>query len=1034
MRRCFFLLLMLAGVLMVQSQNRQISGYVVDRDTKEPVPQVTIQLLAEKDSAFVAGALSGDDGSFMLKVEKDGRYVVRFTSVGYKREQKNVTLKDSANVDLGQVVIGADAIMLKNTTITGQAVRVTVVEDTTIYNAAAYRTPEGSVVEELVKKLPGAEVSDDGTVTINGKKVSKVKVDGKEFMTGDTKTAMKNLPTSIVEKVKTYDEKSDLARITGIEDDEETTVLDFGLKEGMHRGTFGNVDLGIGTKKRYSDRLMGSYMDNSTRLMAFGSANNVGDRGFPGGGGGGRFGGGQNGLNASKMVGVNFNKEAGKRIGRRGGRGSNSGRELEVDASVLWNHNDGDRSSVTSGENFVATAGSFSNSKSQNFSRSNSLQGQLRLEWQPDTLWNVNVRANVNYGTNDGNTKSQNLSFNMDPYEQPGITDPFEQLEELERIDSMMVNARKNASVSYSDRLTANMNVQVNRRLNSNGRNLTLRGEAGYGDNDSKSLSENSVELYQVRNYLNTGDSTYITRRYNVTPTKNWNYTLQATYSEPLTRRMFLQLNYRFQYRYNKSDRATYDFSSNNPLMAGTPFGPNQEGSVFNVWNERYGGWDYYFNQFDHPLDAYESDSLSRFSEYTNYIHDLRLTLRIIQPKYQLNLGVLLQPQRTHFVQRYYGHDADTVRNVFNIAPTMNFRYRWDRQQQLRVEYRGSSSQPSMTDLLDITDDSDPLNVSKGNPGLKPSFNHRLTARYNNFIQNHTRFINANVSWSTTLNSISNMVTYNQQTGGRITKPENINGNWNASASFTYNQSIDTLGVWNISTSTGYNYNHYVSYVTLSRNASSERNTTYSSSVNERLQLSVRKDWFEITADGSVNYSHTRNLLQATGNLDTWQFTYGASLNLYAPWGMSLSTDIHNQSRRGYSDETLNTNELIWNAQLAQGFLKGKPLTVTLQFYDILHQMSNFSRTINAMRRSDTSYNSINSYAMLHVIYRINLFGSREARRGMRGFGGDFGMPPGGDGMRGGGFGGGRGGNRGGNRGGGGGRGGNRGGGFGGGR
>ena len=157
MRRCFFLLLMLAGVLMVKSQNRQISGYVVDRDTKEPVPQVTIQLLTEKDSAFVAGALSGDDGSFMVKVEKDGRYVVRFTSVGYKREQKNVALKDSANVDLGQVVIGADAIMLKNTTITGQAVRVTVVEDTTIYNAAAYRTPEGSVVEELVKKLPNSQ-------------------------------------------------------------------------------------------------------------------------------------------------------------------------------------------------------------------------------------------------------------------------------------------------------------------------------------------------------------------------------------------------------------------------------------------------------------------------------------------------------------------------------------------------------------------------------------------------------------------------------------------------------------------------------------------------------------------------------------------------------------------------------------------------------------------------------------------------------------------------------------------------------------
>ena len=957
-------------------QNRQISGQVVDRDTKDPIPQVTIQLLSAADSAFVAGALTGDDGAFRLNASENGRYILRFTSVGYQREHRNITIKDTANVDLGTVVMGADAIMLKNTTVTAQAVRVTVVEDTTIYNAAAYRTPEGSVVEELVKKLPGAEVSDDGTVTINGKRVKKVKVDGKEFMTGDTKTAMKNLPTSIVDKVKTYDERSDLARITGIEDDEETTVLDFGLKEGMHRGTFGNVDLGLGTKKRYSGRAMGSYMNRKSRIIGLGSANNVGDRGFPGGGGGGRFGGGQNGLNASKTAGLNFNHESGQRKGQRGSA-------LQTDASLQWNHNDGDRFSTTSTQNFVATSGAFSNSLSQNFSRSNNIQGQMRLEWTPDTLWNVNMRANVNYSDNDGHTTSQNASYNMNPYDQEGITDPLAQQEELERIDKMMVNARNNNSVSYSDNLTANISMMVNRRLNPYGRNVTLRGDAGYGNNESKSLSENAVELYQVKNYLETGDSTYVTRRYNLTPTKNWNYSLQATYSEPLTRRMFLQFNYQFRYRYNKSDRSTYDFSSNNPLMAGTMLGPNQPGSIFEGWNELYGGWDSYFKQLGHPVDYYESDSLSRFSEYKNYIHDLRVTLRIIQPKYQLSAGVLIQPQRTHFVQRYYGHDADTVRNVLNIAPTMNFRYRWNRQKQLRVEYRGSSSQPSMGDLLDITDDSNPLDVTKGNPGLKPSFTHRFNLRFNNFIQSHTRFINANASWSTTRNSISNKVTYNALTGGRITQPENINGNWNASAGITYNQSVDSAGVWNISTATNYSYNHYVAYVTLGRNASSERNTTYTSSISERLQLSMRKDWFEVTLDGSCSYNHTRNLLQETGNLDTWQFSYGGSLNLYAPWGMSLSTDMHNQSRRGYSDATLNTNELIWNAQLSQSFLKGKPLTVMLQFYDILHEMSNFSRTINAMRRSDTSYNSINSYAMLHVVYRLNVFGSREARRGM---------------------------------------------------
>lgn len=976
MRRIIFLGLVWMMATLGWGQNRQISGQVVDRDTKDPIPQVTIQLLSAADSAFVAGTLTGDDGAFRLNASENGRYILRFTSVGYQREHRNITIKDTANVDLGTVVMGADAIMLKNTTVTAQAVRVTVVEDTTIYNAAAYRTPEGSVVEELVKKLPGAEVSDDGTVTINGKRVKKVKVDGKEFMTGDTKTAMKNLPTSIVDKVKTYDERSDLARITGIEDDEETTVLDFGLKEGMHRGTFGNVDLGLGTKKRYSGRAMGSYMNRKSRIIGLGSANNVGDRGFPGGGGGGRFGGGQNGLNASKTAGLNFNHESGQRKGQRGSA-------LQTDASLQWNHNDGDRFSTTSTQNFVATSGAFSNSQSQNFSRSNNIQGQMRLEWTPDTLWNVNMRANVTYSDNDGHTTSQNASYNMNPYDQEGITDPLAQQEELERIDKMMVNARNNNSVSYSDNLTANISMMVNRRLNPYGRNVTLRGDAGYGNNESKSLSENAVELYQVKNYLETGDSTYVTRRYNLTPTKNWNYSLQATYSEPLTRRMFLQFNYQFRYRYNKSDRSTYDFSSNNPLMAGTMLGPNQPGSIFEGWNELYGGWDSYFKQLGHPVDYYESDSLSRFSEYKNYIHDLRVTLRIIQPKYQLSAGVLIQPQRTHFVQRYYGHDADTVRNVLNIAPTMNFRYRWNRQKQLRVEYRGSSSQPSMGDLLDITDDSNPLDVTKGNPGLKPSFTHRFNLRFNNFIQSHTRFINANASWSATRNSISNKVTYNALTGGRITQPENINGNWNASAGITYNQSVDSAGVWNISTATNYSYNHYVAYVTLGRNASSERNTTYTSSISERLQLSMRKDWFEVTLDGSCSYNHTRNLLQETGNLDTWQFSYGGSLNLYAPWGMSLSTDMHNQSRRGYSDATLNTNELIWNAQLSQSFLKGRPLTVMLQFYDILHEMSNFSRTINAMRRSDTSYNSINSYAMLHVMYRLNVFGSREARRGM---------------------------------------------------
>ena len=212
-----------------------------------------------------------------------------------------------------------------------------------------------------------------------------------------------------------------------------------------------------------------------------------------------------------------------------------------------------------------------------------------------------------------------------------------------------------------------------------------------------------------------------------------------------------------------------------------------------------------------------------------------------------------------------------------------------------------------------------------------------------------------------------------------------------------------------------FNHNNSVGYLFNNDINESIKNTTKNTMIMERLQGSFRKDWFEIALDGSVNYTRARNKFQSQSNLDTWQFSYGGSINIFAPWGTSLSTDLHNQSRRGYNDSSMNTNELIWNAQISQSFLKGNALTVSIQFYDMLHQMSTYSRSINAMQRTDSEYNSINSYAMVHVIYRFNAFGGRQARQMMRGMGmpgmmpGMMGGMPGGRGGRGGrgGFGGG---------------------------
>ena len=932
------------------AQERLVSGAIIDRDTKDPVEQVTVQLL-KTDSTYVTGAISNEKGLFHLNAPENGKYLLKITSVGYKPTVKRVVIEQDKNLALGNVVVGADAIMLKGAVVTAMAQKVTLKEDTFVYNSAAYRTPEGSVVEELVKRLPGAEVSDDGTIKINGKEVKKILVDGKEFMTGDTKTALKNLPTSIIDKIKAYDEKSDLSKVTGIDDGEEQTVLDFNVKKGMNKGLMSNIDLGIGNKDRYSARGMGGYFNSNNRFLLFGNANNTSDRGFGGGGPRRGFGGG-NGLNASKMLAANYNYE--------------EKNKFKFNTSLRWNHSDGDVWSRRSSENFMGSSSSFSNSLNQNFSRSDSWNGNIRLEWMPDTMTNILFRPSISWTTNDSRSTGISASYNQDPYQY--TEDPLsdEGIEKMDEVDAV-INRQKSVSLSYSKNNNIRGMLQLNRKLNNKGRNVTLRMDAKYTDKDSKSISLQNAHLYLVQNEAGL-DSTYQTNRYNLTPSKDYSYSAQATYSEPLWKATFLQFSYKFTYSYSKSDRSTYDFSKYS----------------FDGISPEYGAWGNYLGRLDGELGDYRDDKLSRYSEYRNYTHDIQVMMRFVRQKYNLNFGVMIQPQRSKFIQDYQGKYVDTVRTVTNVSPTLDFRYRFSKMSNLRVNYRGTTSQPSISQLLNIVDDSDPLNVSMGNPGLKPSFTQNFRLFYNNFVQNHNKGVMTYINFSTTSNSISNKVTYDETTGGRITRPENINGNWNVMGAFMFNCSIDSTGVWNINTGTNLGYNHYVSYLSLDKSQDSQKNTTQNTTWNERLSLSYRNDWLELSLDGTLAYNHAKNKLQPNSNLDTWQFSYGPSMTLTAPWDTSLNTSLSCSSRRGYSDASMNTDEFVWNAQLSQGFLKGKPLTVMLQFYDLLHQQSTFSRAISSVSRTDTEYNAINSYAMLHVVYRMNLFGGKDARKGNR--------------------------------------------------
>lgn len=958
------MVLLLLSTLSAFAQNKVItvSGRVVEADTKEPVEMATVQLLHLPDSAQAAGITTQQKGAFILPKVKAGKYLLRVSYIGFITQNIPLQLSDKVPAkNVGTIALESDAVMLAEAVITAEAPQVTVVEDTLMYNSSAYRTPEGAMLEELVKKLPGAEIDEDGNVKINGKEVKKIMVDGKEFFGGDVKTGLKNLPVNMIDKLKTYDKKSDLARITGIDDGEEETVLDLKVKKGMNQGWFGNADVAAGTEKRYSGNLMLNRFVDKTQFSLIGGANNVNDQGFSGGGGGPRWRR-NDGLNATKTIGINFATETSK---------------LETGGSARYNYKSTDVSNVNSSERFLSNGNSFSNSNTLNRNKALDFNADFRLEWKPDTMTNIIFRPYVSYGKTDRNSGSYSGTFNEDPFNL--ISNPndylnFDDIDENDPLRSIRVNATNSNSMSDGNSLSANASLQFNRKLNNRGRNITFRGTFGYGDNENNQYTEYETRYYQILNSLGQ-DSVEYRNQYIATPTENFNYSARFTYSEPIGRSTFLQFSYNFQYKYSKSNKGTYDLLDYPDWVLGT------------------------------LPDGYQShyvDSLSKDAEYRYYNHDITAGLRFIREKYQLSTGLSLQPQNSKLSYKRGDYMIDTTRTVFNFAPNVDFRYRFSKVSQLRFTYRGRASQPSMENLLPITDNSNPLNIRVGNPGLKPSFTHSMRMFYNTYNAEKQRGIMGHANFSLTQNSISNSTEYVEQTGGTISKPENINGNWNAFAMFGFNTALKNKK-FTINTFTRASYDNRVDFLFDRDQNVNEKNKSTALSLNENLNGAYRNDWFELSLNGSMGYVFERNELRPERNQQPYNFSYGASTNITLPWRMTLSTNIANNSRRGYSDESMNRNELIWNAQLAQTFLKGAA-TVSFEMYDILKQQSNISRSLTASMRSVSEYNGVNSYCMLHFIYRLNIFGGKGAREGMERRG------PGGPGGRshGGGYGGGR--------------------------
>ena len=931
-----------------------ISGKVADIETKEPIPMAGVRVMkADADSTYITGTATSELGIFIIKPDKGGKMIVKISSVGYKTVYRDITLdKQSRSAALGTILLETDAVALKAATITAKAAKVEVKEDTFVYNAAAYRVPEGSYLESLVEKLPGAVVDENGNITINGKTVKQIRVDGKDFFKGDNSVAMKNLPADIIEKIQAYDKKSDYTEMTGIDDGNEETVIDLKLKQKLKRAWFGNIDLSVGTRHRYSDNLFARGTTENSRIAFFGNLNNLGGRGFGGGGPGFRRGG--SGLTATKNVGFN-------------GLWNNGLREreahfFEIGGNIRYNYTGSDNQTRSNTENFLTdNRSSFANNSNKGIGHSRSFNASLNLKWNPDSLTTLQFRPNFSYSNSDNNSMSRAVTFNSDPYALSDapldsmFRNTADALDVPADLAGIAVNRNGRTSFSKSNSVSTNGELNMMRRFHRQGRNISLRAAGSYSNSHSKSFSLSDIYYYQQ-------SSRRINNQHSVSPSVNWNYSLRLSYTEPVVKNLYLQGSYEYQHRYQDQDRTLYQLDSLDGYGHGgvAPLHPIG-----------------YLPSEDSLLMA-KSIENSRYATYHNDIHTYSIGVRYVDQTINFNAGVNMETQHTKLDYQKNMLDTIVTRNVFKMSPNLRFRYNISKVSRFEFNYRGNSSQPSMTDLLDVTDTSDPLHITKGNPGLKPSWTNNLNTEYSNYWRASQSALRLRARYSNTQNSISSAVTYDEETGVRTTRPENINGNWDANLFALFSSSFGDDSPFSFFTLTDYHYTNSVSFLSVS-GGNSEKNTMRTHDISERMRGSFRTGLFEFGVNGSINYEHSRSALQTNADLNTTRFAYGGNIQYTTDFGLSVATNISMNSRRGYDDDAMNTNELLWNAQISQTFLN-KAATISLQFNDILHRQSNISRSINAQRRSDTWTNAINSYVMLHFICRLKVLGGQDGR------------------------------------------------------
>lgn len=911
------ILMFLFPITLFAQQRVDVTGKTLvvsnNGEGQEVLPYTNILVLEAGDSTLVKGVMSDAGGNFRLSfhAKKESPYLLKVSYIGMKPEFRALNT-GKTKIHVGNIVL-TEGLELSEVVVTAPIKEVELVGDTTVINADAYRIPEGSNLEELVKKIPGLEYDrQNKTLVYNGLPIAEINVNGEAFFAGNHALALENLPADLVSRIKVYDKRSEMEKFMGIKTGEENYVLDLQTKKEFNGTLMTSVAAGKGNNKKKEAELISNFFktggENLSVIAKSGNRNMTS----------------ANKDNRQDNVAVNFLKKFGKKI--------------HLNGNVMYSNAINGNEGTSYYEQYLKTGNRYRYATSDRHNTNRMASTMLSMKWNIDkmTLLNLSGSFSAMKGTNGSD--SRQATYNENP--ELDITAPFNGEENGQTENDIRVNGIRMNSRSTSANRQYFLNADLTRRLNEKGSSLGLTMQYSEGRGKNEAFSVSSTTYYQLQDEWGN-DSVLYRNQYYDSPNRNRKFSLGLVLTQPLHKSLRAQLSYKFRRENQNNDRNTYDLSR---FFDGTDDEP--------------------LYTLPEGYEAAYTDSLSNRSRSHTTAHEVALHLNYTDRTWEINAGLSVVPERQSLDQKTGRMQADTLRTSVNYYPAVTVLWH-KKKTRVQLSYEGDTKQPGLTELLTLTDNSDPLNITRGNPSLRPSYNQRVRLEARD-----TKIgLNGDMTWANTVNSVTRAVTYNTQTGGIESYPVNVNGNWNARATVRYQKRIKRR--FSVTARTGASFSQNVSLINEGQQEMPERSTTHNTTLNANLRFGYQPQWGGFDLTGDWRFRHSTNLLRETGD---YTRDYRLGVNAYAdlPGGIQLRSDVDYSFRNGTNITPGEDDQVVWNASLSWRFLKQKKAELSFYWADILSQKKNFTRSVSSSGLSERHTQQIGSWFMLSFKYRFN--------------------------------------------------------------